>query len=788
MGRVGRVLARFRAVWLWACLAWLLVLVAWRSELRESLWVAVQGYWLLIAWFWLARTKSVSWRLVAGLYSVCMPWSMVVAFITHALARHATAHGFAGVVLAGDVNDLGSASVIAGVGEECAKLLPLVVLALLAPGRVRRFAVVDWLLVGFSCGLAFQVAEDLARRVAAHVMRPGLLDMFLGTVTDRGPDSGYPQYGLSPLGGWSQWVVGTQFPGHHATTALVTVCAGLGLTAWRRGAHRRFAVLWRAGGIAASVVMLWLVVSVHAGGNATAAVQDRWLTAEHPSMPWLIRSGWQVAHHGVGLRWLLVVLLVVALAVDARQLRRGDAVGHDGPVLGVPFSPSLRADAWMGSLLGTGTATVTNGSSAGTGSRTRAGVWRGMVEAVVTFAAYAWRDVLFLLQAHVVQAGESRRAALVRARTAMGLTRRAREEGLARSLGAAGAAGRARTRVMALLVLLGLLAALFWLAPHCAEQVGNSPDARALGHAVLPDGEWFAGLLEALGRWWDGLSPGGKIAVGAGVAALVALSGGSFGLALGASGAATYLLGHSRGAAAFVTDPVAATRSYLAHTSPLGVAADVTEGVLTFLPGNFAGAATGTFVRNGVRVYLRDPEAWWAAQRAPRYDDRGAIDLGAFLRREPIELADGTSWAALPAHQQAAMRQWWESLPTSRLNATGPEGAYQVHLYGDTEHIVGHDPKVIADGATIDYGAIADAKFRTHARSWYDPSSLSPKVSQFAQETMDFRLQKYARVLNDTSNPAKVLEISTNDPAVAAFIESRLRALGIPGYVRLEAF
>ena len=504
-------------------------------------------------------------------------------------------------------------------------------------------------------------------------------------------------------------------------------------------------------------------------------------------MPWLIRSGWQVAHHSVGLRWLLVVLLVLALVVDARQLRRGDAVGHDGPVLGVPFSPSLRAAAWMGSLLGTGTATAMTGPPARTGSRIRAGVWRGMVEAVVTFAAYAWRDVLFLLQAHVAQAGESRQAALARGRTAMGLTRRAREEGLARSLGAAGAAGRARTRVAALLVLLGLLAALFWLAPHWAEQVGNSPDARALGHAVLPDGEWFARLLEALGRWWDGLSPAGKIAVGAGVAALVALSGGSFGLALGASGAATYLLGHSRGAAAFVTDPVAATRSYLAHTSPFGVAADVTEGVLTFLPGNFAGAATGTFVRNGIRVYLRDPEAWWAAQRALRYDDRGAIDLGAFVRREPIELADGTSWAALPAHQQTAMRQWWESLPTSRLNATGPEGAYQAHLYGDTERIVAQNPRVIADGATIDYGAIADAKFRIEARSFYDPASMnSPSMAALAQQEMDRRLLKYAAVLEDPSTPVKVLEIATNDPGVATFVEGRMRALAIPGYVRLE--
>jgi hypothetical protein len=43
----------------------------------------------------------------------------------------------------------------------------------------------------------------------------------------------------------------------------------------------------------------------------------------------------------------------------------------------------------------------------------------------------------------------------------------------------------------------------------------------------------LAGAPDALGDWWASLGPGGQIAIGAGLAALIALSGGSLGLAFG---------------------------------------------------------------------------------------------------------------------------------------------------------------------------------------------------------------------------------------------------------------
>ena len=61
---------------------------------------------------------------------------------------------------------------------------------------------------------------------------------------------------------------------------------------------------------------------MHGGGNATTRVGDRWLTADDPSVPWLLLSGWKVANHGVGLRWLLLALLVDASRLVAADRRR----------------------------------------------------------------------------------------------------------------------------------------------------------------------------------------------------------------------------------------------------------------------------------------------------------------------------------------------------------------------------------------------------------------------------------------------------------------------------------
>lgn len=73
------------------------------------------------------------------------------------------------------VGSAGPSVAIAAVMEESLKLVPLAIIAFLAPGRARRFAATDWALLGLASGMGFQAAEDMVRRVA---LRPGIFSLF----------------------------------------------------------------------------------------------------------------------------------------------------------------------------------------------------------------------------------------------------------------------------------------------------------------------------------------------------------------------------------------------------------------------------------------------------------------------------------------------------------------------------------------------------------------------------------------------------------------------------------
>jgi RsiW-degrading membrane proteinase PrsW (M82 family) len=191
-------LAVLLTIALWAALAVLLVVFVLFPEFRAGLRVWVWLYGLLVAWFAVARTKTVSWRLIAGLFGIAVWWSLIIAVISIWLSGRA-----------GGVRGDGPGTVIAGMTEESLKLVPVAVLALVAPGRVRRLALVDWLLVGFAAGLGFQAFEELARRTSAAVVRPGLLDLLdrlLGSAAGSG--SGLSAVWLEPAGRRVEHVAG----------------------------------------------------------------------------------------------------------------------------------------------------------------------------------------------------------------------------------------------------------------------------------------------------------------------------------------------------------------------------------------------------------------------------------------------------------------------------------------------------------------------------------------------------------------------------------------------------
>jgi RsiW-degrading membrane proteinase PrsW (M82 family) len=509
--------AQVRAVALWLALAGLLVVFVLFPEFRAGLRVWVWLYGLLVAWFFVARTKTVAWRLLARVFGTAVWWSVIIAVISMWLASRA-----------GGVRGDGPGTVIAGMTEESLKLVPLAALALAAPSRVRRLAVVDWLLLGLACGLGFQAFEELARRTSAAVVRPGLLDV-LDRLLGSASGSQAPQYGWSLLaGGWNTRLA--SYAGHHVLTALVAVSVGVGVAAWRRGA--RLAAQregagkgWRVLAVAGPLAMWWLVVADHAGFNATASTSSRaW--AQAGDMPRLLRVTWDLTGHGFGRGWLLLVLLLAALLVDARHLRRGEASSwiSDGTAEEaaptITDGPGLVADRWASRL---STWQEHNPSAppapAGLAVATR---WAtAVVAAACALAAYAVRDLRVLVGAHARQPDESRLDAISRGRLAMGELHHQRVEAIAAAAPSDTTRRRRRYRAVALLGLVVLLSAGLLLAPALARYIGPTLTATPFG--------WLAGALDALGGWWDGLGLGGQIAVGLGIAALIALSGGARG-------------------------------------------------------------------------------------------------------------------------------------------------------------------------------------------------------------------------------------------------------------------
>jgi hypothetical protein len=66
-----------RAITLWVGLAALLVVLVLVPKFRTGSRIWLWLYALLVAWFVVARTKTVSWRLVAGLFATLLWWSLV---------------------------------------------------------------------------------------------------------------------------------------------------------------------------------------------------------------------------------------------------------------------------------------------------------------------------------------------------------------------------------------------------------------------------------------------------------------------------------------------------------------------------------------------------------------------------------------------------------------------------------------------------------------------------------------------------------------------------------------
>jgi hypothetical protein len=509
-------LLRGRSWVLWIALGLLLVMVAVIPRYRQCLAVYVCCFWILVVWFFLARTKTITWVGLARVFSLGVVWAWVIAWISYRLA------GWAGL----EVDTLGAGTAIAAFTEESLKLVPLIVLVVVAPGRVRRFAAVDWLLLGLASGLGFQAWEDLLRRLVVQVRRPGLLDFL---VSDRGPGSGSPVYGWGPLsGGSGKWTGADVFgyAGHHVFTALVTASVGLGIAAWRQSHSVKspadqslsWSVWgWRVGAFVLPVLVWFLVITDHFGYNA-ALNDSTWPDAVEITSPWLVREVWVLTGKGTGLGWLLLVLFLACVLVDAHRLQRAGAATDLANPIGQRNVEGVDQQGAFAGWLGTPRLTIERWSRRLPTSISPR--WRRLavtlIESVAALVLHTGRDLTLIAAAHAAapegdpndgehntgQDGRrSRRDAIVRGRATAVLLRQVRVQALEVVLDDAESTtpgrvsaeirARRRARLIALAVLGVVLVVAFALATLAARRIGTD----------LTPGGWATRQPARLARW-----------------------------------------------------------------------------------------------------------------------------------------------------------------------------------------------------------------------------------------------------------------------------------------------
>ena len=742
--RIFQALRRVRAVASWFALLVVLVAVVVSPTVRTALGAWVGCLWLVVCWFALARAKTVSWALTSGVFATGMPLALLIGTVSLWVCSAA------GVT----PSDTSASLVVASVVEEVLKLTPLAVLALAAPGRVRRFLVSDWIVLGVAAGAAFEAVEEVTRRIA---LLTGHGSSFLDRLLC--PEGGVRQlkcngassYSLSPFSG----AAGNVFPyaGHAVVTGLVAGAIGLGIALWRRGRVHRGG--YRAAlQILAPVVPLWtwwVAVVDHMGRNASDYVL--WLQTGGKAPSWPIEVTASLTNYGHGRGGILLLMLALAWIIDSRALWGGGYVSAlESDNYGNRWGP-WRWRVWAGV------------------PRNAFGRFLADGACLVSVVGVEWRWAWMTL----MEAAAFREPRLLLETPAK--LRIAREEAARAELDPAPEQWW-RVRLAGLCaVVAGVL--VIAMVPGFTRSMADG----------LGEGQpyWLAGILDVLGAAWESLSWEQKLGLMLLAGAIILLSGGTLGLAFEVGMGVATVFGAARGAAALMRDPRGTTARYLSTHTPAEIALDLAAAALTTVGGGAASAMGGQMARGAYTttrearyasyLWRTDRTAWRHYARNARrrlvHDETGAASTSMWSPRN-----------GLPAYWDDPRRvqKWFNNLPTRTNPPTTPAYQYQHRVLGtDVERHISSDvgDEIWADSVTIDRKSgitmAWDAKYTESG-----PKALyEGRAPKFIIKKFDAEIEKYREVINSPSNPVSRLNLVTNTPEAATYLGNRARkALG----------
>ena len=707
--RALRILMRVRMVLTWVSLLIMAVTLAVSPVARTVLGAWIGCFWIVAVCFWLARGKTVSWGMTSGIFAISMPWAGAVGWISFQVAAAARV----------PVDHAASQVVIAGVVEELAKLAPICLVTVIAPGRVRRLLIQDWLVLGVACGAGFMAVEEVARRLAFILGNTPGLQLSKAIC----PESPAGIVECMQLLTFSPWPFSDGFPGpvayagHAIVTGLVAVSIGLARHLWWRARHHHpaFGVALRCTALGLPLGVLWVAIVDHMATNSTTA-STNWFTGERVVKAWGATKGeapWPIvgttssmAGSGQGRGWLLLVMLVVALLLDARVMRLG---GYARSLSGPGGGP-----------------TAPQSPPGGVAGRWGADV----VEVAAAARAKAHR-----LRLALAQAATTRRPRL--------FLRAWAEHRIARDLAARRAldAGPHRWATSALATAAALAGA--WVIYTVVPPVVTELNQRLNGLPAF----WFAGVLDMLAAVWESMSPTEKAALVLIGAAAVLLSGGTLGLAVNVGLGIATALDAARPTAQLMRDPWGATSHYLDTHNDLEVITDAGLAAAAIIPGGKALRGAG-YAAKTARTLTREEAA---AAKLANWDDPRRV------------------------------QKWFDDLPTRTHPPTTPAYQYQHRVLGtDVERHIssGIGDEIWADSITTDGRGITmawDAKYtESGPKALYE--GHAPK---FIIKKFDAEIAKYREVINSPSNPVSQLNLVTNTPEAATYLGNRARkALG----------
>ncbi len=427
---------------------------------------------------------------------------------------------------------------------------------------------------------------------------------------------------------------------------------------------------------------------------------------------------------------LLVLLTLVCLLLDTRQLRTADEPGTDR--LPYPYSPADAADRWTLAITGTGT-----GPPGQFFYLLTAGVW-----AACCMVTYIGRDLLVVLGAHVRDLNEPAAPARSRGRAAATLTRVLRAEAFGPLDSSGGSSGdlpgdseRQAVRRAGIAVLVLVLGGGVLLA----------------GLGVDGPVDWLNAARSAAAAGRPGM--GETLVAAAAFAALLVLINGAPGTAIGESGARRLLLDTGRGDVTFARAGQLPERLQTSTVAELMLDAFTTA--ITAVPAPVLApvtrSATSGPARAVVAEFCADPARLIARRRrqlssAP--DDTGALRA----------VRTGT-WDA------GSRRRWVDSRLASR--------AYRVTSADGRTSVPAEGLSLAADGV-----AMLEA---THLHRGGAPMLYEGQAPAMLAERLltpfDDEMRRYATVIRDPHNPVTRLRLIVGSDLAASMLGGRAREI-----------